>query len=165
MEGARKHGLRREAEALNSSRAVAFSRADLTGRTTWQRLRGPVGVGVGLAVSVAAVAVHDPHTPGSWGFCPFLLITGWYCPGCGGLRAVHDLVHGDWAAAVSSNVYGLVLCAGFGLAWLAWLVAAAGNRVIDWNRVLPRHFGLFAIIVTAVFTVARNTPAGAWLAP
>ena len=29
---------------------------------------------------------------------------GFYCPGCGGLRAVHDLTHGDVGAALSSNI-------------------------------------------------------------
>ncbi len=167
MEGAREHGLRREAEAL--SRPVAatttFTRADLSGRTAFERLRGPVGVGLGLTATAVAVALRDPHAPGSWGFCPFLVITGWYCPGCGGLRAVYDLAHGDWAAAVSSNVYGLVLCAGLGLAWFGWLVSASLNRVIDWHRLVPRHLGLVILAVTVVFTVARNIPAGEWLAP
>lgn len=27
--------------------------------------------------------------------CPFLLLTGWKCPGCGSQRAIHALVHGD----------------------------------------------------------------------
>ena len=54
----------------------------------------------------ASVALHfrDPHQSGSWGFCPWLLLTGTYCPGCGGLRAVNDLTRGDLGAAASSNL-------------------------------------------------------------
>ena len=45
----------------------------------------------------AAVLLHlrDPHEQGSYGFCPFLALTGHPCPGLRGLRAVNDLTHGD----------------------------------------------------------------------
>ena len=41
---------------------------------------------------------------GSWGYCPWLALTGQYCPGCGSLRAVNDLDHGDLLGAASSNL-------------------------------------------------------------
>ena len=51
-------------------------------------LRDPVLVGaVGLG-AVTLLHLHDPHSSGAYGFCPFLLVTGLPCPGCGGLRAV-----------------------------------------------------------------------------
>ncbi|MDH7601242.1 MAG: DUF2752 domain-containing protein [Armatimonadota bacterium] len=36
--------------------------------------------------------------------CPFHAATGLYCPGCGALRAVHWLVHGEFRAAFRSNI-------------------------------------------------------------
>ena len=38
------------------------------------------------------------------GVLPVAALTGTYCPGCGGLRAVNDLTRGDLAAAASSNL-------------------------------------------------------------
>ena len=62
-----------------------------------------------LAVSVAGLAagallyVVDPNQPGHYPTCPFLALTGLYCPGCGALRATHDLLHGDVAGALARN--------------------------------------------------------------
>ena len=65
------------------------------------------------AVAVAAltyVAIADPHRPGTLlPRCPTKLVTGFDCPACGGLRLVHDLLHGDLTAAVHDNPF-LLLC-------------------------------------------------------
>ena len=75
-------------------------------------LRDPALVG---AVGVAAAALlhfRDPHGTGSYGFCPFLALTGKPCPGCGGLRA-------------NAGYATLGLLVAFGVArntpWGAWL--------------------------------------------
>ena len=57
----------------------------------------------GLALATLALHLRDPHQDGSWGLCPSAAM-GFYCPGCGGLRAVNDLTNGDVGAALSSNV-------------------------------------------------------------
>jgi len=36
--------------------------------------------------------------------CPFYLLTGWYCPGCGSQRAFSALVHGDILHAMRYNI-------------------------------------------------------------
>jgi hypothetical protein len=36
--------------------------------------------------------------------CPFKNITGFYCPGCGGQRAFHALLHGDFIEAFHDNL-------------------------------------------------------------
>jgi hypothetical protein len=35
--------------------------------------------------------------------CPFHACTGLYCPGCGTLRALHQLLHGNFAGALAFN--------------------------------------------------------------
>lgn len=35
--------------------------------------------------------------------CPFYLLTGWFCPGCGSQRAISALVHGDVFQALRYN--------------------------------------------------------------
>jgi hypothetical protein len=136
----------------------------LTGDRT-RRVTGPfLLAGAVLAASVL-LHVRDPHVSGSWGFCPWLLLTGTYCPGCGGLRAVHDLTHLDLRAAASSN---LLVVAGLPLAAVWW-----GRTVADrWRGVVRAGDGrrrlLLATLVLSLagcFAVLRNTGAGAWLAP
>ncbi len=76
-------------------------------RTTHGRLRRlavPAATFGGLAIATAALHFRDPHIDGSWGLCPSAAIFGIYCPGCGGLRAVNDLTHGDLGSAASSNL-------------------------------------------------------------
>jgi hypothetical protein len=117
----------------------------------------------GLAAATLALYVRDPHASGSWGYCPISLL-GFYCPGCGGLRAVNDLTHGDLAGAVSSNAL-LILAMPFAVFLLArWAVDAWQGR----QRGLPTLSSwpmLSAVIaLITVFTLVRNLP-GSWLAP
>lgn len=41
--------------------------------------------------------------------CPTKALTGLDCPACGGLRMVHDLLHGDVRAALQDNAFLLLL--------------------------------------------------------
>ena len=69
--------------------------AELPART---RLTAPaVWAGAGL-LAAGLLSVRDPNVPGAWGFCLFRRLTGRPCPGCGGLRAVNGLAHGDPSA-------------------------------------------------------------------
>jgi drug/metabolite transporter superfamily protein YnfA len=103
------------------------------------------------AGALTYIGLADPHRPGSlFPPCPFRLLTGWYCPGCGGLRMTHDVLHVDFPAAVADNVFLL-----FGLPLLAawWL----------WRRSRRRPaFTVPVIIVISVaavvWTVVRNMP-------
>ena len=107
---------------------------------------GALGLG-----ALAYVGLGNPHQPGSlFPPCPFKLLTGWNCPGCGGLRMTHDLLHGEFSAAVVDNVYlliGLPLLA----VWSLWQ-ARRGRPVL--SPVL-----LVMLVVTATaWTVVRNLP-------
>lgn len=133
-------------------------------RAGWSALRGPALVGLaGLGVA-SALHLRDPHVAGSWGLCPFHAVTGLWCPGCGGLRAISDLTHGDLAAAVSSNGLAVVLVAVLAVAFVAWVVRR-WRGVHDRMIVLSPRWSTATLVLLAVFTVVRNVPPGAWLAP
>jgi hypothetical protein len=131
----------------------------------WSRVKGPALLGAAVLGASVLLHLRDPHRAGSWGYCPWLLLTGTYCPGCGGLRAVNDLTDGDVAAAASSN---LLFVASIPVLVLWW----ARTTLDRWRGVVRqaparRHVVLacsFAA-VAVVFWVVRNTDAGAWLAP
>lgn len=134
-------------------------------RSRWRRVQAPVLVAVALLAASLALHVRDPHRSGSWGFCPWLTLTGTYCPGCGGLRAVNDLTHGDVVAAASSN---LLLVGSLPVVGLWW-----ARRTLDGWRGVRRHVDQrlalllsYGVLGAAVlFWVVRNLPFAGWLAP
>src|SRR5665213_39606 len=56
-----------------------------------------------LTAAGAVLFVFDPSTAGFFPVCTLHEMTGLQCPGCGGLRAVHQLSHGHLAAAWRLN--------------------------------------------------------------
>lgn len=117
----------------------------------------PLGVGAAGLVAVAYLAATDPYRPGGHLVCPVLALTGLYCAGCGGQRAVHDLAHGDVAAAWGMNPLVVVGAPLVLLVWAAWLrrrwlgapAVAGGRGTAAWV--------LLAVVVA--FAVLRNVPA------
>lgn len=127
-------------------------------------LRDPAIAGaVGLG-AFTLLHFHDPHSSGSYGFCPFLELTGRPCPGCGGLRAVNDLTRGDFIGAVSSNVMAVALVGVLGVAWILWVVRRLRGH--DGPMiVLSARIGMIVLAAFVVFGIVRNLPFGSWLMP
>jgi len=124
----------------------------------------PLAVLAGSVAALAVVATVDPEQPGHYPVCPFLSVTGWWCPGCGTLRAVHALTHGDLATAVERNVLTVLAVPVLVIAWAAWLRRTVTGRPRSrWAAPPVALWGLLATVV--VFWVLRNLPAGSWLAP
>lgn len=93
--------------------------------------------------------------------CMLHRLTGLDCPGCGGLRATHQLLHGNLLAAFQLNP--LLMCllplgAYFGLRHIVFLRT---GRL--WRQPFrsPRWIALLAAVVIA-FGVLRNFPWRAW---
>jgi hypothetical protein len=126
-------------------------------------VRGPLVAGAVVVVTTVVLAVRDPHAAGSYGLCPLHALTGWWCPACGGLRATHDLAHGDLVGAWSMNPL-WVLAVPVVIAFWGRLVVlrARGRRA----RLAPGWTAWAFLAVIVVFGVLRNVPALApWLAP
>ncbi|MCD4534796.1 DUF2752 domain-containing protein [Nocardioides sp. cx-169] len=116
-----------------------------------------------LGALTLALHLRDPHVHASWGLCPSALM-GFWCPGCGGLRAVNDLTNLQLVDAASSNL-ALVVALPFALAALALWTAdrwRGRRRAVPANAVAWTAFAAVALLV--VFTVLRNL-SGSWLAP
>jgi len=49
------------------------------------------------------IYTFKPGIGGIYPPCPFYILTGLYCPGCGSLRGIYSLLHGDIAKAFDYN--------------------------------------------------------------
>lgn len=119
----------------------------------WAVLAGAAGV----AGYVAAV---DPNLPGHYPTCPFLALTGYYCPGCGTLRMLHALAHGHVAQAAGLNPLALAMLPPLGWLWVRW---ARGRPVT--SRILRPSLAIAFAAVIVIYWVVRNLPFGHALAP
>lgn len=113
---------------------------------------------VSLAAALAAVFLYafDPAQGGPYPVCFFHQTTGLLCPGCGGLRALHQLLHGRLAAALYLNPM-LVL----GLPVATWVGGGAALRA--WRGqpaalVIRPAWLWFAGGVLLAFCILRNLP-------
>lgn len=110
-----------------------------------------------IAVGAAAAAVlyyFDPTGSNFYPRCPLYLLAHLYCPGCGGLRATHALLHLRISDALGWNP--LMVCL---LPFGAWYFAC---RCFRW-RALPfeltgaQNAGFWLILLVG-FGIARNLP-------
>ena len=98
--------------------------------------------------------------------CPFLMLTGYYCPGCGSLRAYHQLLRGDPATALGLNPLTVLALPAmiYALASM-WLTGYRGRGLPQPRWSNGAGFGLAAAL--AVFAVIRNLPTESleWMRP
>jgi hypothetical protein len=111
----------------------------------------------GAAAATAVLFVFDPARYGFYPRCPLHELTGWSCPGCGTLRAVHQLVHGHWAAAWRLNPLTVSLMpVGIWLGLREWVWQFYGRR---WPGLVTRPiFGWALAAMALLFGIIRNLP-------
>jgi Protein of unknown function (DUF2752) len=112
-----------------------------------------------VAVAVAAVLlrVFDPATSGVFPPCPVQYLTGWYCPGCGSLRAIHQILHGHIWAAWAMNPLTVVLLPflAYGLASHLWFEIRGRGFP---QPTLPAVWIRALCAAILVFGIVRNIP-------
>ena len=128
-----------------------------------ERMKRPVLVIGGLSLATLALHLRDPHSSGSWGICPSAAM-GFYCPGCGGLRAVNDLSNGDLLGAASSNLAFVVALPFILVGLVLWVVGRWRGRSYAPPMSVIRPVAYVSLVLIVAFTVLRNLP-GSWLAP
>ena len=124
--------------------------------------RPAVVAGAAAAVAAGYVALADPGRAQRLPTipCPIHALTGWWCPGCGMTRAVHDVLTGHLASAFGTNLLWPLVVGLLGWIWASFMWA----RVPSPARA-PTAVWIAIIGVAVAFAIARNTPAFAALAP
>lgn len=122
------------------------------------RLGAPLLVGALAACACVVVLIADPTTPGGViPVCPTKALLGLDCPGCGSLRMIYSLLHGDLLAAVKFNALALV---GLGLliiAYLTWTYGRiVGRHIVGWQQ--RRWAAVTTLVVVSAWFVLRNLP-------
>ena len=126
----------------------------------------PWVLGLVAIIAIGAILfVFDPRQHAFYPACPLHQLTGLSCPGCGSLRALHQLSHGHFVEALRLNPP-LVMA----LPFLFWMflerAARETGRPLPSFR-LPQRWGWMLLSLVLVFSILRNLPFApfAWLAP
>jgi hypothetical protein len=107
------------------------------------------------AIGALILFFCEPTTVPIYPVCVFHRVTGLDCPACGSLRAMHQLLHGNFAAALQFNAFLIVSLPLIGWAGFRWMMRQRrGERGIG-IRPLWYWFYLAAFVA---FGIVRNVP-------
>jgi hypothetical protein len=120
------------------------------------------------SVIIACVILyfHKPAEDDKYPSCLIYASTGLHCPGCGGIRGTHELLHGHLGQALDYNILSTTLLLFLGYMFLA----TQANRILKTRIPIPRHSPRLItayLILVGVFVILRNIPVEplSWLAP
>lgn len=101
--------------------------------------------------------VFNPSDGSLYPPCPFHELTGLYCPGCGSLRAVHQLLHGNLPAAFGLNPL-MVLSLPFLGYWFISSRVPAVTKRLPVGFIVPAFWIWLILLVIILFWILRNLP-------
>ena len=109
-----------------------------------------------IAIGATYLFIFEPGKTGFFPACPFRMLTGFTCPGCGSTRGLHRLLHGDIVSALEFNPL-MVLSLPFLLyALVRYTAAAVSGRPLQRNNLDAKYIWmLFGVIMS--FWIFRNT--------
>ena len=122
--------------------------------------RAKIGLSVAITLLLLAALfvfyTFDPAEQALFPRCPFLLLTGYECPGCGSQRAIHSLLHAQFRAAFRYNALMLVA--------IPYVLLGIYLQFFDGDRRHPKigkiFFGrwsaLTVLILISLYWIGRN---------
>ena len=107
----------------------------------------------GAAAALAILYFFDPSTSAIFPPCPTNALTSLYCPGCGTLRAMHALLHGDVKEALSQNILAVIFI-----------------PILPAIYFFPKYFKkpivpAAMLVIFILYAILRNTETFSFLAP
>lgn len=129
---------------------------------TSPEFRTPRRIVITAAAAIAVIAVaavyylYNPAAEGAGWFprCPWLMLTGLKCPGCGSQRAIHALLHADVAAAWRYNA-ALIISLPL-IAVLLWGETVRRSRPDTYRRLNSTRVIITTFSLIALWWILRN---------
>ena len=107
--------------------------------------------------ALIALLVVDPADSSLFPPCPFHALTGLHCPGCGTLRALHQLLDGNLRTAFRLNPLMVSFLPLIAYGSLSGLVRVVSGRNVP-GVFLPALWIWILLGVIILFWIARNIP-------
>jgi len=104
-----------------------------------------------LAVLVVLVVSYHFHLPIG---CPFKMLTGIPCPGCGGTRALMALLHGHIWEAIMTNPFSVLVIL-FAIIAPVWQFVDCYRNTKTLQRAMTSKWPTPALILIAVLVLAN----------
>lgn len=106
----------------------------------------------------ASNTIYPPSLSREWG--------GFYCGGCGMLRALHQLLHGNWRAALRLNPL-LIISLPYFFYWITPYLLKYFYQINLYSIKYKKKQIFLIIAMSVIYSVLRNNtmPALSWLVP
>ena len=119
-----------------------------------QRLKAIFILGITFIILIF-LYIFNPSSSFIYPPCPFHALTGFHCPGCGSLRALHQLLHGHLVKAFWYNPLMVLSLPFLGYRFLVYFLD--GIIGISLPRVfIPAFYIWFFLVVVFLFWLLRN---------
>jgi hypothetical protein len=124
------------------------------------------GLAAMIAPALALLFLFDPASSIIYPPCPFHEITGYYCPGCGSLRSLHQLLHAHPLKALSLNPLMIL-----SLPFLSYILISdylGSIQTLKSSQLFSSPRSVWILLgIILVFWIIRNIPLYpfSWLAP
>jgi Protein of unknown function (DUF2752) len=123
-----------------------IARRRLTALTIW----------LSIAAASTYLMIFEPGKTGFFPACPFRMMTGYTCPGCGSTRGLHRLLHADVVGALQFNPL-MVLSLPFLLyALVRYTYSAVSGRPLQKHYLAPKYLWMLLAVIVS-FWIFRNT--------
>lgn len=111
-----------------------------------------------IAVAFVYYAMYDMQGENN-ALCSFRELTGLECPGCGGQRSMHFLLHGDVLQALRYNAFFVIALPFLAYFYIMFvLVYVLKKERFLKSFVFTSWFGFGLLIVVILFFISRNIP-------
>lgn len=113
-------------------------------------------IGIGAAITLLLIAAiyfyytFDPETYALFPKCPFLMVTGLECPGCGSQRAIHQLTHLNIISAFKYNAFVVIVLP---YIFLGLYLEFLGGKERH-SKLEKLFFGRWSAIIVLIFVIS-----------
>jgi len=111
-------------------------------------------LGFAILLLVIIYGLWDPAQFAFFPRCPFKMLTGLSCPGCGSQRALHQLLHLNILQAIRSNILLVILIP---VCFFAFFAALFKDKFPRLYKAFHNHiFSLSICALILIWWVVRN---------